>query len=126
MIKFLRCLFKFNFLPVIKRAKPDQGSYSPNSSNVIHERFTCITFYIIVKQNPFDVTVKTKLVELKSKFNTDLRRLSNKIIAGIERSELQGMHLIAQNKTQYDRSFSPLGTVHVKKNVIPLFFFPLY
>ncbi|KAK3803908.1 hypothetical protein RRG08_059773 [Elysia crispata] len=39
----------------------------------------------ILPENPFDVTVKTKLVELKSKFNTDLRRLSNKIIAGIER-----------------------------------------
>ncbi|KAK0055383.1 rDNA transcriptional regulator pol5 isoform X2 [Biomphalaria pfeifferi] len=40
----------------------------------------------IFQQNPFDVSVSSHLLEIKSSFNTDLRRLANKIIAAIARS----------------------------------------
>uniref|UniRef100_A0A2C9KUS1 Condensin complex subunit 1 C-terminal domain-containing protein n=1 Tax=Biomphalaria glabrata TaxID=6526 RepID=A0A2C9KUS1_BIOGL len=40
----------------------------------------------IFQQNPFDVSVCSHLLEIKSSFNTDLRRLANKIIAAIARS----------------------------------------
>lgn len=45
------------------------------------------TRHDIFQDSPFGVSVKNKLVVLKSKFNTDLRRLANKVIAGIERSQ---------------------------------------
>ncbi|CAL1538069.1 unnamed protein product [Lymnaea stagnalis] len=41
----------------------------------------------IFTQSPFDVSVKKHLMDVKSAFNTDLRRLANKVISAIERSQ---------------------------------------
>ena len=56
-----------------------------NPSASLHSVNMTFFFFLVALQSPFDLSVKSKLSELKSKFSTDLKRLANRVIAGIER-----------------------------------------
>ncbi|RUS89255.1 hypothetical protein EGW08_002998 [Elysia chlorotica] len=69
----------------------------------------------VFPQSPFDLVVKTKLADLKSKFNTDLRRLANKVIAGIERA--QNTENGKKKKNKKKRSLSESEDLPQKKKL---------